>query len=283
MGDDHAEPEMSIGEFARRTRLTTKALRVYDRIGLLPPANIDEDSRYRRYRVSQVRRGQLIALMRGADLSLSDIGLILGDLAAGEQSGVERLKGLAGQIDRRHKSRRLLIGHIQAMLQQGEDPMFEVSTRHVPARRLMSIQRRLHGDQTDAFARDAKAAFVKHLDGANATGPFTLIFHGPVNADEDGPLEAVVGCPDDVLPTDLIGVRTEPAHDEAYTTITKAQWDYPAILAAYDAVASSSEVAARPNSPLSCREVYIAEPDEIEENDLICDIAYPLAEKTAGK
>lgn len=274
---------MSIGEFARRTRLTTKALRVYDRVGLLPPANIDEDSRYRRYRVSQVRRGQLIALMRGADLSLSDIGLILSDLAAGEQSGVERLKGLADQIDRRHKSRRLLIGHIQAMLQQGEDPMFEVSTRHVPARRLMSIQRRLHGDQTDAFARDAKAAFVKHLDGANATGPFTLIFHGPVNADEDGPLEAVVGCPDDVLPTDLIGVRTEPAHDEAYTTITKAQWDYPAILAAYDAVVCSSEVAARPSSPLSCREVYIAEPDEIEENDLICDIAYPLAEKTAGK
>ncbi len=129
--------------------------------------------------------------------------------------------------------------------------MFEVNTRHVPARRVMSIQRRLHGDQTEAFVRDAKAVFGKHLNGANATGPFTLIFHGQVNADEDGPIEAIIGCPDDVLPTDLIGVRTEPAHDEAYTPIAKAQWDYPAILAAYDAVACSSEVAARPNSPLS--------------------------------
>lgn len=274
---------MSIGEFARRTRLTTKALRVYERKGLLPPANVDEDSRYRRYCASQVRRGQLIALMRGADISLSDIGLILSDLDAGQQIAVERLKRVSGKSDRRHKGRRLLIGHIQTMLQQGEDPMFEVNTRHVPARRVMSIQRRLHGDQTEAFVRDAKAAFGKHLKGANATGPFTLIFHGPVNADEDGPLEAIVGCPDNVLPTDLIGVRTEPAHDEAYTPITRAQWDYPAILAAYDAVACSSEVAARPNSPLSCREVYIAEPDDVGANDLICDIAYPLAQEAAAE
>lgn len=42
-----------------------------------------------------------------------------------------------------------------------------------------------------------------------------------------------LGCPADVQPTEVIGVRTEPAHDEVYTTITKAQWAYPAILAAY--------------------------------------------------
>jgi hypothetical protein len=58
-----------------------------------------------------------------------------------------------------------------------------------------------------------------------------------------------------VQATDLIGIRTEPAHDEAFTTITKAQWDYPAILAAYDAVACSPEVTVRPGSGLSCREV----------------------------
>lgn len=75
----------------------------------------------------------------------------------------------------------------------------------------------------------------------------------------------------------MIGVRTEPAHDEAYTTITKAQWQYPAILAAYDAVGRSPKVAERPNSRLSCREVYLADPDQIEEDDLICDVAFPLS------
>ena len=45
-----------------------------------------------------------------------------------------------------------------------------------------------------------------------------------------------------MMPSDTVGIRTEPEHDEAYTTITKAQWAYPAILAAYDAVACSPEV-----------------------------------------
>jgi DNA-binding transcriptional MerR regulator len=33
--------EMSIGEFARRSRLSPKALRVYDGLGLLSPARVD--------------------------------------------------------------------------------------------------------------------------------------------------------------------------------------------------------------------------------------------------
>ena len=38
--------------------------------------------------------------------------------------------------------------------------MFEIHTREVPARRLMSMQRRLHGHQTAAFVKEAKAAFA---------------------------------------------------------------------------------------------------------------------------
>ena len=51
-----------------------------------------------------------------------------------------------------------------------------------------------------------------------------LIFHGVVDEDSDGPVEAALCCPGDIQPTDVIGIRTEPEHDEAYTTITKAQW-----------------------------------------------------------
>jgi hypothetical protein len=34
--------------------------------------------------------------------------------------------------------------------------MFEVRTREMPARRLMLIQRRQHGDQTDAFVAEQR-------------------------------------------------------------------------------------------------------------------------------
>jgi DNA-binding transcriptional MerR regulator len=52
-----AEPPtalLTVGHIARRSGLTTKALRHYDRIGLLPPAAVDSVTGYRRYGADQV-------------------------------------------------------------------------------------------------------------------------------------------------------------------------------------------------------------------------------------
>ncbi|HMH92675.1 MAG TPA: hypothetical protein VK586_16505 [Streptosporangiaceae bacterium] len=219
---------------------------------------------------------RLIALLRGADLSLAEIGLLLADLGADRDRAAARLDRHLIELEARHASRRLLIRHIHAVLREEDHPMFPIQTRHVPAHRVMSIQRRLRAPETDGFVAEARAAFAAHLGGAEPAGPFSLIFHGIVDYESDGPLEAVLPCPEWVQVTELIGVRTEPAHDEAFTTITKAEWDYPAILAAYDAVACSPEAAGRPGSRLSCREVYVADPEAIGPDDLICDIAFPL-------
>jgi DNA-binding transcriptional MerR regulator len=267
---------LNIGEFAQRTQLTAKALRIYNEIGLLRPVDVDPSNGYRRYGVDQIRTARLIGMLRGADVSLAEIGSLLADLKRDRGAAAERLDRHLVALEARHTSRRFLINHIRAIFREEEGSMFSVATRHVPAQRIMSIQHRLRAPETDAFVREAKAIFAAHLDGAAPAGPFTLIFHGVVDLEADGPLEATLGCPDDTCPTDLIGIRTEPAHDEAFTTITKAQWEYPAILAAYDAVACSAEATARPRSRLSCREVYLAEPDAVRDGDLICDIAFPL-------
>jgi DNA-binding transcriptional MerR regulator len=273
---DPARQLLAIGEFAHQTRLTAKALRIYDEIGLLRPADVDPASGHRRYGAGQVRRARLISMLRGANMSLAEIALLLADLDQDRELATARLERHLIELEARHTSRRFLILHIHAILREEDHPMFPIETRHVPAQRVMSIHRRLRASETDAFIEEAKAAFAGHLAGAAPAGPFTLIFHGIVDHDSDGPLEATLGCPDDVQATGLIGVRAEPAHDEAFTTITKAQWAYPAILAAYDAVACSPEVSARPRSRLSCREVYVAEPQAIADDELICDIAYPL-------
>jgi DNA-binding transcriptional MerR regulator len=273
---DAARQLLTIGEFAHQTRLTAKALRLYDEIGLLRPADVDPAHGHRRYGAGQVGPARLIGMLRGADLSLAEIGLLLADLDRNRDLATTRLDRHLIELEARHTSRRFLIRHIHAILREEDHPMFPIQTRHVPVQRVMSIQRRLRAPETAAFVEEAKTAFAEHLDGALPTGPFTLIFHGIVDHESDGPLEAILPCPDDVQVTDLIGIRAEPAHDEAFTTITKAQWDYPAILAAYDAVACSPEAVARPGSRLSCREVYLAEPQAIGRDELICDIAFPL-------
>jgi PPM family protein phosphatase len=48
--------EMSIGEVARQSRLSPKALRLYDGLGLLSPARVDELSGYRYYQASSSNR-----------------------------------------------------------------------------------------------------------------------------------------------------------------------------------------------------------------------------------
>ncbi len=278
MPNDPSPGLLSSGEFARRSRLSAKALRIYGRVGLLQPAYVNPSNGYRSYRVDQLRDARLIAMLRGIDMSVADIRALFADLDKDPDDRSERLDRHLLALEARHTGRRSLGRHIRALLRKEALPMFAVQTRHVPARRLMTIQRRLSASETDSFVREAKRIFYRHLNGSPPAGPFSLVFHGVVDYESDGPLEATLVCSDEIEPTDLIGIRTEEQHEEAFTTITKAQWEYPAILAAYDAVACSTEVIARPGSPLSCREVYLAEPDEIADSELICDIAFPLGE-----
>ena len=68
---------MSIGEFARRSRPSAKALRLYDELGLLPPARVDEDSGYRFYEPGQLKQARLIAALRQLQIPLAEIKAIV--------------------------------------------------------------------------------------------------------------------------------------------------------------------------------------------------------------
>ena len=68
---------MSIGEFARLSRLSAKALCLYDEMGLLPPARVDPDSGYRWYVAGQLDNARLVASLRQIGVPLVQIQLIL--------------------------------------------------------------------------------------------------------------------------------------------------------------------------------------------------------------
>lgn len=67
---------MTIGAFARAARLTPKALRLYDELGLLPPAAIDPDSGYRLYDADQLEQARLIAQLRRIGMPLAEIATV---------------------------------------------------------------------------------------------------------------------------------------------------------------------------------------------------------------
>ncbi|MFE0423542.1 MerR family transcriptional regulator [Streptomyces sp. NPDC058953] len=65
--------ELTIGAFARATRLSPKALRRYDELGLLQPARVDPYTGYRYYTPAQVEAARLVAWLRRIGMPLPRI------------------------------------------------------------------------------------------------------------------------------------------------------------------------------------------------------------------
>ncbi|MFF7229825.1 MerR family transcriptional regulator [Streptomyces sioyaensis] len=64
---------LTIGVFARASRLSPKALRLYDELGLLTPARVDPHSGYRHYAPVQLERARLVAWLRRLGMPLARI------------------------------------------------------------------------------------------------------------------------------------------------------------------------------------------------------------------
>lgn len=68
---------LTIGDFARESGLTPKALRLYDDLGLLRPVEVDPGSGYRRYAPEQLARARLVATLRLVGMPLARIEEVL--------------------------------------------------------------------------------------------------------------------------------------------------------------------------------------------------------------
>ena len=84
---------LKISEFSRICMVSVKTLRYYDEIGLLPPAEVDQWTKYRYYSAEQLPRLRRIIMLKGMGFSLVEIGRILNeDLTADQIADIARLK-----------------------------------------------------------------------------------------------------------------------------------------------------------------------------------------------
>ena len=265
---------MTIGAFARRTRLSHKALRLYDDMGLLPPACVDAQSGYRYYRIDQVERAKLVGLLRRLDMPLGRIADVLALDPAAAAREVRRY-GREIQEDTRAKHR--LVRYLGAYLEGKGDVVFEIQTRHVPEQKVLTIQRHVQAPELPSFIETSMRDLLDHLGahGLRPSGHPFVVYHGHVDLDSDGPVETCVPFAGSVEPTGSMRIRLEPEHEEAYARITKAQVVFPDILSAYDAVERHlrERKAASMGAP---REVYFADWGAVDDGEPACDIAVPF-------
>jgi DNA-binding transcriptional MerR regulator len=268
-------PLLSIGVFARRSWLSPKALRLYDRLGLLPPARIDKENGYRGYRESQLATARLIAMLRRLDIPLTQIAAIV--TAPGPQASA-LIADFWATVEHRIAAQRALAVHLQHSMvgMEGDFSMFEIHEREIAAQTVLTEQRHITVGELSDFIGAAmmRLGNIAAAHGGVTAAPF-VIYHGEVNEDSDGPVEVCIPI-DPTQATSDAATRREPAHREAYTTITKGQVEFPQILSAYDAVAHWIEAQGK-HCTGSPREVYFADFVAAGPNDPVCDIAFPIA------
>lgn len=276
---------LTIGAFAARARLSAKALRLYDRLGLLAPAHVDELSGYRYYRAGQVERARLVALLRQLDMPLARIAEVV---EADGAEGAGLLAAYWADVETRLAGQRTLAEYLRGRLSGRSSEMygkFVVETVDVPARVVITQSRHTLADELPAWIGASLGrleAAARECGGVTAA-PY-VVYHAEVSMESDGPAESCVPVADETAArawaqehgrTWETGVRVEPAQRLAYTRITKAQVAHPQIMAAFEAV--EQWIAAqglRQAGP--CREVYFADWDAAGPEDEVCDVAFPV-------
>jgi DNA-binding transcriptional MerR regulator/effector-binding domain-containing protein len=243
---------MPIGEFAAASRLSQKALRLYGENGVLPPAWVDPDSGYRYYRADQLRTATLVALLRRAGMPLAEIRSFL------REPSLDRLDEYEREVADECAERRRVLRYVKRILK--EEPMYDVLTKHVHEQPYASRRKHVLVPELEPFIADT----FRELGRDGAREPGFVLYHGPVNNEEDGPVEVCV-------PTDD-GDQRLPAGEVAFTEISGEQCRFPEILGAYDAVYRWVKQNGREASGPS-REIYLRGPGADEQ----LQIAVPLA------
>ena len=272
---------LSIGEFSARSRLSPKALRLYQELGLLKPAAVDPDTGYRSYEVAQLERAHLIALLRQIALPLAEIKAIL---ALEPAAAAHRIATYWEGVETEHDARRDLAGYIVDLLSGKEHVMFEVATRTVPERSLLRRLRHVADEkETFAFGKEFLTIFKERPQPLVAGAPFLiLIYHGEVSADSDGPVEFCrpVSAEQAEQVAALypeLTLRVEPAHEEAFvhlgqTQLSGAQWQLVS-----ESLRTWSAAERRMPSDLGVRLTYLAESPITPDSRPEIDFAEPLS------
>jgi DNA-binding transcriptional MerR regulator len=215
--------EISIGEFARRSRLSLKALRLYGELGVLVPSRVDQASGYRYYDTAQLDEARLVVMLRQLQLPLAAVRELL---ACDPADAATRIAEHWRDAEAAHDARRDLAGYLVSRLSGKRSVMYEVATREMPERSLLCLKRNVDEQGQWAFGKEFIAIMrerpLPKIEGR--AGAVFCIQWGWVSADSDGPVEWCRPVPQaeahalaERYPE--LTLRTEPAHREAFVVL----------------------------------------------------------------
>lgn len=205
---------LTIGEFSRACRLSVKTLRYYAEQGLLAPAWVDPDTRYRYYRPIQSLEAERIRLLRQLELPIADIR----ELQAHPERTSEILSAHEARMVERIAAQQRALTELRGHL-DGLPQAYPVVARAQPALEILSVRL-----QTDVagLGRHVGPIFGRigsliARRGADPAGPPLIRYHGDAFDPDHLDLELGMPTPRPLRGEGDIVARSIPASPVAAT------------------------------------------------------------------
>ena len=216
---------LRISDFAQLSRVSPKALRLYDRMGLLKPMKVDDFTGYRYYSATQLPRLNRILVFKELGFSLEQIAKLLHEnISTEEIRGMLRVKHL--EIQQRLLEDQVRLARVEMRLNEIElekkMPNYEVVLKPVESQ-LVAVTVGVIPNYQDCgpiFDRLFDEAY-SHVSRHNLKrfGNGISIYHDTKLRDRDIPVEAAVPIYENIPGNEKVLVYELPGVEDMACTV----------------------------------------------------------------
>ena len=267
-----------IGRFSKMTRLSVKALRLYDENGLLPPAHVDPSSGYRYYDLGQANRAEAVRILRSVDMPLGEIRAILetDDPELAHKHLVVHRERLAERVAAQERT----LGYLESLIQREDGIMpydvqiMAATPQLVAATTIHTNLRRIGSDIGAGFGSLMQ---VLGREGVAASDSPLIVNHHVIDEETDGDIEICVPV-DRAISGDSEVYTRELEGGTMATTVHRGP--YEEIATAYHTLTGwisehGHEIAGPP------REIYLNDPQTVPPEEILTRVEFPICPEAA--
>jgi len=272
--------QIPITRFSIITRITPKALRYYDQLGLLVPAAKDTLTGYRYYTADQLERGVMVKTLCSLGLSLEEVTSYLDAETRRDKDIMQALMEkhlfrIRGEIAR--------LQRIEVLLEQSDMEIVkmvlsEPVIKDVPALRVVSKRDKgSYGETIGRLIGELCEMLFQPVNQKNLvkmTGPCMAIYHDQEYKERDADIEVAIPITGRIEVDEGMEVKNLPparvlavVHKGSYETL---HLTYKKV---YDYMMKNRMEFAGPG-----RELYLSDPCKTTPEELLTEIQLPIKE-----
>lgn len=274
---------ITISRFSLFTYLSQKALRLYDKKGILVPEVKDRFTGYRYYTTGQIEKALKIKTLCNLGFSLRDISDLLQAMDAGDDESVQK-------TIRKYHSKTMKeikrLEKIESILKERKDFMelfnmniSEPVIKDIPAMRVISCRKIGSYEEICSEVSEELIRIIfspaSQKSGVKITGPFITICYDGEYRETDADIEMAVPVQGQIT-TDKDGYHIKNLQPcRVISVIYKGPYEHEGFSAAYNAAFKfAAEKGLETIGPE--RQIYLNNPDETAPDELLTEIQIPV-------